>query len=193
MRGGVIRLLAAAGIGGLIGWLGPRDGFLATTQEFIGFLSLLMAGLLPAMILTATILRGTGMSAKRVDAYGLALRQQLRFWAVLFTFAGLATTAIIVAKIYGTPAASFEATWSGFHLSSRTIETAAWIIACGSIAVVLQRLWPAYTGLISLLELNVTMAKGDALIADRARIDALAEDARELAQAAPPDRLSRSK
>lgn len=189
MKGGLFRLVIAAGVGGIVGWIAPRDGLLAATQELIGFLSLLMAGLLPAMILTATILRGTGMSAMRVEAYGGALRKQLRFWATLFSFAGLATVAIIVAKICGTVGVAFEASWRSLRIDQAMIGTAAWIVACGSIGVVLQRLWPAYVGLVSLLDLNVTMAKGDALVADRARLDALAADAKELAKAGASERV----
>ncbi|QLQ12850.1 MAG: hypothetical protein HZY74_05470 [Brevundimonas sp.] len=67
---GLVRSVAAGAIGAAVAIIIPRAGLLAATQEIIGFLSLLMAGLLPAMVITATILRGDGFSARRLDEYG---------------------------------------------------------------------------------------------------------------------------
>ncbi|MHB8283618.1 MAG: hypothetical protein ACYDD1_02985, partial [Caulobacteraceae bacterium] len=114
---GLARLMGSALLGGIVAGLIPRAGFLAATQELIGFLALIMAGLLPAMILTATILKGSGISARRVEEYGGALRAQLRFWAVLFFAAGLAAFGIVGAKMYSAPNVVAH-----FNLLHRTLD-----------------------------------------------------------------------
>ncbi|MHB8284802.1 MAG: hypothetical protein ACYDD1_09025, partial [Caulobacteraceae bacterium] len=58
--------------------------------------------------------------------------------------------------------------------------TAVGVVLAGlGFGVVLQRLLPAYHGLISLLDLNVTMAKAEALSHDRSMSDALEAQARQ--------------
>jgi len=183
---GLVRLAFAALLGGTIAVSLPRQGVLSVTQEAIAFLSLLMAGLLPAMILTATILRGDSLSARRVDEYGAALRLQLRFWAGLFVTATVATAGVIVSKIYSDPSAQFAITIKGHLLLDAARVTAAAVFLEGAgIGVVVQRLQAAFRGIASLLDLNVRMAKVDALSNDKTRLDALDADVREVGSLSP--------
>lgn len=157
-------------------WL-PKAGVLAATQEIIAFLSLLMAGLLPAMTLTATILRGGGMSARRVREYGGALAMQMRFWAFLFAAAGVATLGISLAKIFSAQGVQISFKIMSWNISEKTLTT-IWIVFAGAgLGVVFQRLLPAYSGLRSLLQLNVRMAELEAISHDRTLRDELTDQA----------------
>lgn len=182
---GFVRLALSALIGGIAAVALPRHGVLSATQEVIGFLSLLMAGLLPAMILTATILRGDSLSARRVDEYGAALRLQLRFWSRLFVAAAVATVGVIGSKIYADPEAHFQLMLRGHLIDQADVTAAAVFVEGAGIGVVVQRLRAAFQGIISLLDLKIRMAKVDALENDKSRLDALDARAREVAAISP--------
>ena len=183
---GFVRLTLAALLGGIAAVLLPRHGVLSVTQEVIAFLSLLMAGLLPAMILTATILRGDSLSAKRVDEYGAALRLQLRFWSRLFVAATVATAGVIASKIYSDLDAQFAIAVKGhLLLNADRVAAAAIFLEGAGVGVVIQRLQAAFRGVVSLLDLNVRMAKVDALENDKSRLDALDAAAKDIASLSP--------
>lgn len=182
---GVVRTGLAALVGAALLYALPRPGVLAATQELIGFLALLMAGLLPAMTLTATILRGEGISARRVEEYAGALRLQLRFWAVLFAAAAISTGAIAMAKVFSTPGVAFDWSFRRIHLTERTVVDVCLVVAGAGLGLVLRRLAAAYEGLQSLLGLNVTMARSEAIARDRAAHDALSLDVGTVAN--PPE------
>lgn len=175
--GGLVRLLIFGVAGAAIAcWL-PRLGIVAATQEMIAFLALLMAGLLPAMILTATVLKGSGLSVKRIDEYGGALRAQMRFWAVLFGAAGMGTLGVVGTKIFSTTGVSFEFEYRSLVVDAGGITSFFVAMSGFGIGVVFQRLLPAYRGLKSLLDLNVQLARVEALANDRTLLDALERDA----------------
>lgn len=174
---GLARTVAALVVGCVVALYLPRVGVLAATQELIAFLSLLMAGLLPAMVVTATVLRGDGFSAKRLDAYGGGLEKQLRFWAVLFGAAGVATLGVVGMKIFSPPEIQFSLRLGKWTVDRGDILSVFVGLFGAGTGVVLQRLWPAYEGLKSLLVLNVTMARAQALANDRSIADALQADA----------------
>lgn len=188
--GGLIRLFVAGILGALAFTMLPRAGILAATQEMIAFLALLMAGLLPAMMLTATILKGDGISAVRVEQYGAALFSQMRFWAVLFLLAGVSTAGIVGAKVLFAPEAAFHyAAWR-FSVDSAVLGQLSLAVAGFGLGAVLQRLYPSYVGLRSLLSMNIKMAKAQALSNDRSLADALEQQARA---AVPPSVYPSSK
>lgn len=174
--GGLARLLIFGTAGAAIAcWL-PRNGVVAATQEMIAFLALLMAGLLPAMILTATILKGSGLSVKRIDEYGGALRAQMRFWGVLFGAAGIATLGVVGTKIFSAPGVAFEFQLHVINLNAANVTGFFVGLSGFGIGAVFQRLLPAYRGLKSLLDLNVQLARVEALANDRSLLDALERD-----------------
>jgi hypothetical protein len=172
---GLARLSIAAALGATLSLVMPRDGVLAATQEIIAFLSLLMAGLLPAMILTATILDGSSLSVRKVDEYGLALAAQLRFWGILFGLAGLSALGIVGAKIFLTTNAHFAFSWHFLAIDNDEIGSVFLAVAGACLGGVMVRLYPAYQGLLSLLTFKVTMARMQA--EDRTRLAAAAVEA----------------
>jgi hypothetical protein len=166
--------LIAFGIGFLGALAIPSALPLAASQELVGFVSLLMAGLLPAMILTATILRGDRFSASRVRDYGLALRKQLGFWAMLFLAALSAVFFVTLAKMIA--GSTFAPVQFGGYVASLPMEPSLRVLVAlgaGSIGVILVRLWPAYKGLQSVLDLTVQMAELHAIANDRSLRDGL--------------------
>lgn len=173
---GILRTGLAALLGATVLCALPRPGVLAATQELIGFLALLMAGLLPAMTLTATILRGEGISARRVEEYAGALRLQLRFWAVLFAAAAIATGGIAMAKVFATTGVAFSFSYWRFQVTEKTIVGFSLGVAGAGLGLVLRRLYAAYQGLQSLLGFSVTMARAEAIARDRTVHDALSMD-----------------
>lgn len=175
--GGIIRLVLAGALGAAAFVLLPQEGVLAATQELIAFLALLMAGLLPAMMLTATILRGDGISAVRVEQYGRAMEAQMRFWGVLFLLAGMSTAGIVGAKIFFADGGAFHYAFWRLSLDSAVLGRLSLGLGGFGFGAVLQRLVPSYIGLRSLLSLNIRMAKAQALANDRSLRDALERDA----------------
>ncbi len=146
------------------------------SQELIALFGLLLAGALPTMILTATILRAGAFSPKRVGDYAKALDSQLSFWFGLFIWALLACVAIMLSK----------ALWNGanpyiVHIPAITIGNLklavtpiplvpiANVILGVAGAQVAYRLLPMLAGLRSLLRLNSEIAKEEA--ADKVRRD----------------------
>lgn len=146
------------------------------SQELIALFGLLLAGALPTMILTATILRAGAFSPKRVGDYAKALDSQLSFWFGLFIWALLACVAIMLSK----------ALWNGAHPYSVHIPAItignlklavppiplvpiANVILGVAGAQVAYRLLPMLAGLRSLLRLNSEIAKEEA--ADKVQRD----------------------
>ncbi|NKJ43168.1 hypothetical protein [Novosphingobium sp. SG720] len=162
----------------------PRPGVLAATQEIIGFLALLMAGLLPAMTVTATVLRGEGISARRVEEYTGALRAQMRFWGSLFAAAALSTLGIVIAKIFSAQDVHVSIDLHWLNCSEKTVTAFGVALAGSGLAIVMARLYPAYEGLVSLLQLNSAMARVEAIARDRTARDAFSID---LADIQTPD------
>jgi hypothetical protein len=147
-------------LGGLVGGLMPAATVLKASGEIVSFVSLLMAGLLPAMILTATVLRGDQFSSSRVRSFG--------FWATLFCFALISVFFITGAKILD------DISIPGFSIFGISLDDPGSALArifvstaTGFLFLLLRQLWPAYRGLRSVLELSVQMAELQAISNDR--------------------------
>jgi hypothetical protein len=168
--------IAIALFGAALGLLAPPAVLLSASQELIGFISLLLAGLVPAMTLTATALRGEGLSSARVRDYGKSLRRQLDFWGVLFLVGLVAVFAICAAKIVSkSDIPEFNVSGRGFDVSTGPFASALLMIGFSALSVIVARLWPAYRGLRSLLDLTVGLAERQALANDRTLGDELEE------------------
>lgn len=167
-------VLIASLIGGMLGALLPAKAVLSASAELISFVTLILAGLIPAMILTATALRGDSFSSVRVREYAEGLRRQLRFWAVLFGFC-LTTVVMICAAKISDQASSIKLGIDSWSIEFATNGLTRGLLIVGSAAffVVLSRMYPAYRGLRSLLELTIRMAEVQALANDRSFSDAL--------------------
>jgi len=177
--------LAAFLVAFCAGSVAPPAATLNASAEIVAFVSLLMAGLLPAMILTATVLRGDSFSSSRVREYGAALRVQLGFWAALFLASIVSVSFLSAAKILD----KFpEVPINLGTYSILPIEVAMRLavgVSFGALAVIIVRLLPAYRGLRSILDLSVQMAELQALANDRSFKDALDEKASRVAVADP--------
>ena len=164
------RLPALSLIGLLIGFYAPTAVVTSVSQELIALFGLLLAGALPTMILTATILRAGAFSPKRVGEYGAALESQLSFWFSLFIWAMGACVAVMLAKALWDAKAPYilwlpDGLLQRFHISdphleiTRIADTVLGLCA----SQVLYRLFPMLSGLKSLLRLNSLIATEEAV------------------------------
>lgn len=170
------RLWLTSAVGAVLCATIPPGMVTLVSQELIALFGLLLAGALPTMILTATILRAGAFSPKRVGDYAKALDSQLSFWFGLFIWALLACVAIMLSKALWNEAQPYS-----IHIPAITIGNAK--LAIPSIplvpianvmlgvagAQVAYRLLPMLAGLRSLLRLNSEIAKEEA--ADKVRKD----------------------
>lgn len=147
----------------------PPAPIATVSQELIALFGLLLAGALPTMILTATILRAGAFSPKRIGEYGAALDAQLSFWFGLFLWAMAACVAVLVGK------AAWDAKTPYVLLIPHGITARVpWLAsveitrlancALGFTGVqVVARLVPMLHGLRSLLRLNSLIATEEAV------------------------------
>jgi hypothetical protein len=146
----LVLALAAAMAAAL--WLEPHTLENVTT-ELVAFFTIQAAVILPAMIFTAGILRGDGLSLAEVDSYQGALRRQMTFWVTLLALDFVSVAIIIIGK-------ASEWTWvvtiglRQFHLGWLLTSAAT---LCGTLAIL--RMVPFVRGVMSLLELNGLMAR----------------------------------
>jgi hypothetical protein len=77
----------------------PHDAFKGVTQELIAMFGLMMAGVLPTMVLTASVLRAGNLSVKTLKQYRDALRGQMLIWIGLFLVSMVASLLVIVGKM----------------------------------------------------------------------------------------------
>lgn len=170
---------------GLAFWLAPADFIATVSGELINFFGFVIAAVLPAMALTATSLRGSGMSIKRLLQVRRALELQMSFWAGLVIVSFFAVAFVVVMKpivacapgAVCKPAVAFEfASWA---LDTR-LATAFLAYVFG---VVFLQLANVLRGLRGLLAVNSEAAIGEA---QQRFDDAMAETAGEIAQIRNP-------
>jgi len=145
----ILSILAAIG-----SFLLPYKIIVSISQEIIALFGLLLAGALPTMILTATILRAGAFSPKRVGEYSEALEKQLSFWFTLFIWSLIACVAVMLSKAVD----GYELLLPKIirmHIFSSKFYNSA--LGFSSVQVV-GRLWPMLNGLKSLLKLNSQIA-----------------------------------
>lgn len=144
-------------LGGICAVTLPREGILEGSTRIIPFFALLMAGVLPAMMQTVTVLKGDDLSPRAVNEYGGALQDQLEFWAALFASALSAVGSLTLAVvIYKAPA--LIALPAGYFLDRNfVVDLLIFLFGC-TAASVFSRVIEAYGGLKSLLKLNLQLA-----------------------------------
>jgi hypothetical protein len=163
-------LAAVAASGVISSALLPADAFKDVTQELIALFGLMMAGVLPAMVLTASVLRADNMSVKKLIEYRDALRRQMTFWIGLFLISLVASLFVIVGKMAG---------WSidvRIPLSSLRLIDVEFdairivnMLITMSLAVVVLRVIAVGNGVISLLRLSAELAISEAQARDEVR------------------------
>ncbi len=145
-------VLAAAAAVAAGRWL-PPSVIKDITTELIAFFAIQSAAVLPAMIFTAGILRGDGLTLAELDRYQMALRRQMHFWATLLLLDLLATGIVIVGK---------AADWKWKITVSHWTEDFGWLIIALAAFVTtwaVLRMVPFVRGVISLLDLNGLLVK----------------------------------
>jgi hypothetical protein len=145
----VLAVVAAAAAGR---WL-PSSVIKEVTTELIAFFAIQSAAVLPAMIFTAGLLRGDGLTLAEIDRYQMALRRQMYFWATLLFLDLLATGIVIVGK---------AADWKWKITVSDWTEDFGWLMIALTTFITtwaVLRMVPFVRGVISLVDLNGMLAK----------------------------------
>jgi hypothetical protein len=145
-------------LGGICAVTLPREGILEGSTRIIPFFALLMAGVLPAMMQTVTVLKGDDLSPRAVNEYGGALQDQLEFWAALFASALSAVGCLTLAVIIYKANALIPLPFNYFLDRDSVVDVLIFFFGC-TAASVFSRVVEAYGGLKSLLKLNLQLAE----------------------------------
>jgi hypothetical protein len=147
------------------------------TPELMAFFTIQSAVILPAMIFSAGLLRGDGLTLREVDLYQTALRRQMRFWVTLLFLDLIAAAILVLGK-------AADWTWKITIYGHHTGQF-GWVMI-GATAffstLAILRMIPFVRGVMSQLELNGTLARK--LVESRERERALTQEPPE----APFDR-----
>jgi hypothetical protein len=123
------------------------------TTEVIAFFTIQAAIILPAMIFTAGLLRGQGLTLAEVDRYQGALRRQMHFWMTLLFLDLMAVTLLIVGK---------AANWRWKVSIEGHGADLAWLLVFIVVLVstlAILRMIPFVFGVMSLMELNGSLVR----------------------------------
>lgn len=124
----------------------------SVTGELVTFFGIQAAVLLPAMLLTATILRPDGLSPKDVRRYRGALHGQMTFWSVLLLLDFLAVALVIAGKLTGWIFTLYVPSRGWVDTSELMVAVTSFV---GALAII--RMIPAVIGIFSLMKLNVDL------------------------------------
>lgn len=148
----------------------PNNAFKDVTQELIALFGLMMAGVLPTMVLTASVLRAGNLSVKTLKQYRDALRRQMLLWIGLFIVSLSASLLVVFGKIVNwTIVVSLPLSW--LKLQDTKFETVHLLNAliAMALAVVLFRAITVGNGILSLLGLSAELAISEAQDREDAR------------------------
>lgn len=163
--------LEAIGLAGALAlvYLPPKS-FKDVTQELIALFGLMMAGVLPTMVLTASVLRAGNLSVKKLQEYRDALRDQLVIWIGLFFVSLIASLLVIVGKMLDwSLIVPVPLEWAGRKsISFDAVHVLnSLVVVC--LALVVFRAVAVGNGIISLLRLSAELAISEAHARDEAR------------------------
>ena len=133
-------------------WL-PAATVKDITPELMAFFTIQSAVILPAMIFSAGLLRGDGLTLREVDLYQGALRRQMRFWVVLLFLDLIAAAILVLGK---------AANWTWKITIHGHVGQFGWVMigATGLFGVLaILRMIPFVQGVMSQLELNGELAR----------------------------------
>lgn len=148
----------------------PGKAFANVTQELIALFGLLMAGVLPTMVLTASVLRAGNLSVKKLIIYRDALRRQMVIWIGLFFISLIASFLVIIGKMLDwsltiwpplTLVKLEDMPFDAIRVLNSLISMA--------LAVLLFRVIAVGNGIISLLRLSAELAISEAQAREDAR------------------------
>jgi hypothetical protein len=160
-------ILALAAGAAAAAWL-PTHTIKDVTPELIGFFTIQSAVILPAMIFSAGLLRGDGLTLNEVDRYQAALRRQMSFWVTLLFFDLIAAALLVVGK---------AADWKWKITIAGHTENFGWVLVGATVllsTLAILRMVPFVKGVMSQLELNGLLARK--VIEERARQQQIQQD-----------------
>jgi len=159
----------------------PTDAFKDVTQELMALFGLLMAGVLPTMVLTASVLRPSNMSVKRLYQYRDALRTQMLVWIGLFLASFVSSIFVILGKILEWTIAvdipAIPGITGAWHFDAIRVVNS--IIVFG-LVLVLTRIISVGNGVLSLLGLSAELAIGEAQARDNLKFTNVEAAVREM-------------
>ena len=133
----------------------PTDAMKSITTELIAFFSIQAAIILPAMVLTANILKSDGLELTDLFKYHKALKMQMVFWVTLLALDFCAVVLVIIGK---------SVNWSpSLPLSLPSIQIKLTFgfqsVLCFVGTLAILRTIPFVRGVFSLLDLNCKMVQ----------------------------------
>ncbi len=144
-----LALLAAIGGARLL----THDVIVSVTTEVIAFFTIQAAVIFPAMMFTAGLLRGDGLTVAEVERYRAALRRQMHFWVTLLCLDLAAVFILIVGKAADW---KWKISISG-HVGDFGSAMMGVAVLIGTLAIL--RMVPFVRGVMSLLEMNGWLVK----------------------------------
>lgn len=143
----------------------PQSSLRDITTEVITFFAIQSAVILPAMILTAGLLRSDGVSISEARQYHHALRLQMRFWVTLLALDFVAVCLLIVGKAIDWRL-SLEIVV--YHLNvSLNVGAPLMGATCFVVSLCVFRMIPFVQGVMSLLEMNGRLVEKSILERER--------------------------
>lgn len=139
----------------------------SVTTEVIAFYTIQAAVIFPAMMFTAGLLRGDGLTVAEVERYRAALRRQMHFWVTLLCLDLAAVFFIIVGK-------AAEWKWKisiAGHGADLGFVMIGIVVFVGTLAVL--RMAPFVAGVMSLLEMNGWLVRKSVEARERAGFQTL--------------------
>lgn len=125
----------------------------SVTTEVIAFFTIQAAVIFPAMMFTAGLLRGDGLTVVEVEKYRAALRRQMHFWVVLLCLDLAAVFLLIVGKAADW---RWKISVSGYSANFGFVIIGLAVFV-GTLAIL--RMAPFVRGVMSLLEMNGWLVK----------------------------------
>jgi len=156
-------LVASIAAGVLVLVLLPAGAFKDVTQELMALFGLMMAGVLPTMVLTASVLRAGNLSVQKIKSYRDALRSQMIIWIGLFVISLGASILIVVGKMlsWSLPVV-IPLSYFGYSNTEFDLIRVVNALIATSLSLLLLRAISVGNGIISLLRLSAELAIGEA-------------------------------
>ncbi|MCZ8079098.1 MAG: hypothetical protein O9289_06060 [Rhodobacteraceae bacterium] len=160
-----LRILSVIAMTGLCAWFIPASRIDTASSELTALFSLLMAGVLPTMALTANSLRPGNLSVKTIGEYGAALRRQMNVWIGLFLISLIACLALILGKLVNWEIVLPLSAWqSRPSVIPDEVNLSSLLTMCvfGPLLLILFRAIDIGNGVLSLLRLSLEISLSEA-------------------------------
>lgn len=166
-------LAALSGVGA--GFVMPANFYGEGAAEIVTVLGFLIAAFVPAMALSATAIRAGGFSVMRIRALGAAVDRQIKVFGGLFLYALAACALTILGKLlrWGLPVLPIKA---GTYSMSLDLSPAFPIVLTALFVFLGLRAMTFIGGILSILNLQTSIAEDEARARDRERDQAAVDE-----------------